>query len=68
MELSVFGDFSIRGCFTYAYGEKARPSCQGVKFHCANTGPYDSKKVKIRASLNPLSRERQSTMGSVSSM
>ena len=47
---------------------KASPVVTVVKFHCANTGVKASRKVKIRASLNPLNKDRQRTIGSVTNI
>ena len=50
---------------TYTHERNARPVWTMVKFHCMETGVYDSKNVKIRTSLKPLSRDRHSTIGLV---
>lgn len=43
---------------------KASPVWTIVKFHCLNTGVYDSRNVKMSASLKPLSSDSHSTIGS----
>lgn len=50
------------------YGTKARPIPTVPKPHCEYTGLKDSRNVKIRASLKPLSNESQRTIGSVKNM
>lgn len=47
------------------YGMKARPIPTVPKPHCEYTGLKDSRKVKIKASLNPLSNDSHRTIGSV---
>lgn len=50
------------------YGKNARDVVTVVKPHCSYTGVKPCRKVKIRASENPLTADSQAMIGSVKSI
>lgn len=59
-------DLHLQSCMTY--GKNARDVVTVVNPHCSYTGVKPCRKVKIRASENPLTADSQAMIGSVKSI